>query len=161
MHLVMRTAALPIARTLPTIGNAAFQGICPAMKLPYRLVVSCLLLSGLAACGCVDEAVYALPSPDGTLKAELRHCGCSLTTYRRTQVTVLESSRKAECMASTGVAGFDAPLDHTPLTLQWLSDDTLHARYPGYPDFPQTQYTAGDPARKTVTLVFGDAAPAP
>ena len=152
----MRNAALPIARTLPTIRNATFQGVHPAMKPLFRLVVSCVVLSGLAACGCVDEPVYALPSPDGTLKAELRHCGCSLTTYRRTQVTVLESSRKAECMASTGVAGFDAPLDHAPLKLQWLSDDTLHASYPGYPDFPQTQYSAGDPARRAVTLVFGN-----
>lgn len=104
----MGNAALPIARTLPTIGSATFKGVRPAMKLS-RLFVSCVVLSGLAACGCVDEPVYALPSPDGTLKAELRHCGCSVTTYRRTQVTVLESSRKAECMASTGVAGFARP----------------------------------------------------
>ncbi len=125
------------------------------MKPLFRLVVSCVLLSGLAACGCVDEYVDALPSPDGTLKAELRHCGCSLTTYRRTQVTVLESSRKAECMASTGIAGFDAPFDHAPLQLHWRSNDTLHASYPDYPDFPQTQYSAGDPARPKVKLVFG------
>lgn len=124
------------------------------MKQLSRVVVSCVLLCGLTACGCVDEYVDTLPSPDGTLKAELRHCGCSLTTYRRTQVTVLESSRKAECMASTGVAGFDAPLDHAPLQLQWRSNDTLHASYPDYPDFPQTQYSAGDPARPKVTLVF-------
>lgn len=126
------------------------------MKPLSRLIVSCVLLSGLAACGCVDEYVDSLPSPDGTLKAELRHCGCSLTTYRRTQVTVLESSRKAECMASTGVAGFDAPLDHAPLKLRWTSNDTLQASYPDYPDFPQTQYSAGDPARPKVRLVFGD-----
>ncbi len=52
--------------------------------------------------------------------------------------------------------GLRAPLDHAPLKLQWLSDDTLHASYPGYPDFPQTQYSAGDPARRAVTLVFGN-----
>jgi hypothetical protein len=124
------------------------------MKQLSRVVVSCVLLCGLTACGCVDEYVDTLPSPDGTLKAELRHCGCSLTTYRRTQVTVLESSRKAECMASTGVAGFDAPFDHAPLKLRWRSNETLHASYPDYPDFPQTQYSAGDPARPKVTLVF-------
>lgn len=122
----------------------------------FRLTVSCVLLSGLAACGCVDEYVDTLPSPDGTLKAELRHCGCSLTAYRRTQVTVLESSRKAECMASTGIAGFDAPLDHAPLKLQWRSNDTLHASCPDYPGFPQMQYNAGDQARPKVRLVFGD-----
>ncbi len=124
------------------------------MKPLFRLLVACMLSSVLVACGCVDEYVDTLPSPDGTLKAELRHCGCSITTYRRTQVTVLESSRKAECMASTGVAGFDAPFDHAPLTLQWRSNHTLHASYPDYPGFPQTQYSAGDPARPKVTLVF-------
>lgn len=77
-----------------------------------------------------------------------------LITYRRTQVMVLESSRKAECMASTDVAGFDAPLDHAPLKLRWTSNDALHASYPDYPDFAQTQYSAGDPARPKVRLVF-------
>ena len=124
------------------------------MKQLSRVLVPCVLLSGLTACGCVDEYVDTLHSSDGTLKAELRHWGCSLTIYRRTQVTVLESSRKAGCMASTGVAGFDAPFDHAPLKLRWWSNDTLHASYPDYPNFPQTRYSAGDPARPKVTLVF-------
>ena len=87
-------------------------------------------------------------------EVELRHCGCSLTIYRRPQVTILESSREAECMASTGVPGFDGPFDHTPLQVQWRSNDMLHASCPDYPDFPQTQHSAGDPASPKVTLVF-------
>jgi hypothetical protein len=72
------------------------------MKPSSRFAVSCVQLSGLAACGCVDEYVDTLPSPDGTLKAAPRHCGYSITTYRRTQVTVLELSRKADAVRRGG-----------------------------------------------------------
>jgi hypothetical protein len=100
------------------------------------------------------NAVHAAITRRHDRKAEFGHCGCSLTIYRRTLVLVLESSRKAECMASTGVRGFDGAFDHAPLQAQWRSNDTLHASYPDYPNFPQTQYSAGDPARPRVRLVF-------
>lgn len=116
-----------------------------------------LLFPLLAACGgCPDEHIGDILSPDGLHKVELRSCGCKGAVKEYTQVNILEADQQTACFSALGIAGFDAPFDHRPLQVRWLSNEAVEASYAGEGEFPGSQYRQ---ANAEVTVVFTDRSP--
>ena len=121
------------------------------------ILVNAALLLALTSCGCTDNFVGDVFSPDHKLKAELRQCGCETTTGRYTQVTVLRAEQSEKCSSvATGIAGFKAPFDHSDLEIKWTANDTLESSHPDFPPgkFPFTQWSNVRPQDPDVKLVF-------